>query len=165
MKREISLGIAIACALAIGVAAQQAPASSAPAQDVSFSGCVERDSAGPSGSGAMGNPAGNPATTQGAFKLTKATQVTGPKTNEEGKDVRMLGKGKDVDLSKHVGHKVEVMGAFATGTSSGGMGTGGTPTNPRSGADNPNSSASKDTMRRIFEVTALKMIAAKCDTQ
>jgi len=169
MTRTVFSGLAIACALAVSVAAQTADqkkvadAANAGAA-IMFSGCIERDSAGPTGSGVAGNPAGNPNTTQGAFKLVKAEQKSGPKGNEEGKDVRMLAKGKDVDFSKHVGHRVEVTGAFSTSTSQGGSGTGGTPVNPRSGSDNPNSSTAKDAMRRLFEVTALKMVSA-CDAK
>jgi hypothetical protein len=169
MTRNVFSGLAIACALAVSVAAQTADqkkvADAAMASGaIMFSGCVERDSAGPSGTGVAGNPAGNPNTTQGAFKLVKAEQKSGPKTAEEGKDVRMLAKGKDVDFSKHVGHRVEVTGAFSTTASQGGSGTGGTPVNPRAGVNNPNSSTSTDAMRKLFEVTALKMVSA-CDAK
>ena len=167
MTRNVFSGLAIACALAVSVAAQtagQKPADAAAGAAIMFSGCIERESAGPTGSGVAGNPAGNPNATQGAFKLVKAEQKSGPATNEPGKDVRMLAKGKDVDFSKHVGHRVEVTGAFSTTASTGGAGSGGTPVNPRSGSDNPNTSTSREAMRRMFEVTALKMVSA-CDAK
>ena len=84
MTRNVFSGLAIACALAVSVAAQTADqkkvADAAMAGSaIIFSGCVERDSAGPTGAGVAGNPAGNPNTTQGAFKLVKAEQKSGPR--------------------------------------------------------------------------------------
>jgi len=167
MTRKVFLGLVVACGLAVGVAAQTAdqkkPAATGDA--IVFSGCIERDSIGPTGTGTPGNPAGNPALTQGAFKLTHADQKSGAKSAESGKDVRLLTKAKDVDLSKHIGHKVELTGTFSTSASQGGTGTGGAALNPRAGVNNPNSSTTTDAMRRLFEVTALKMVAANCDAK
>ena len=169
MTRTVFSGLAIACALAVSVAAQTADQkrvadAAAAGAAIMFRGGIERDWAGPTGSGTAGNPAGNPTTTQGAFKLVKAEQKSGAPSGEAGKDVRMLAKGKDVDFSKHVGHRVEVTGAFTTTSSQGGTGTGGAALNPRAGVNNPNSSTSTDAMRRLFEVTALKMVSA-CDAK
>lgn len=178
MTRTVVSSLAIALALGAGIAAQaqdQRPPASSP---VTIVGCVERWSAGATGSGTLGSAAGNPATIQGAFKLSKIEFKSGglpePRDREKpgSKDVRVMTKDEKIDLSKHVGHRVELMGNWsnspdATGTGvsgsgQGGSGTGGTATgsnrsgratiNPANGELNP-----------VLMVTDLKMVASSCD--
>src|SRR5690349_2631988 len=121
MTRNVLTGLTLACACAVGTAAQsQTPATSqAAGQPVVFAGCVERDSAGPTGSGSIGNPAGNPVTTQNALKLTHVDWMAATRPpdrkgeKDEGKDVRLLAKDKDLDLHKQIGEKVEVTGLWS----------------------------------------------------
>jgi hypothetical protein len=188
MRRQTLSGVVMAGLLAVGVAAQSQDAAKKEVQGaggtpVTFAGCIERDSAGPTGSGTMGNAAANPVTTQNAIKLTHAEWKSGPKLAEKSesgeskdKDVRLIAQDKNVDLTKHIGHKVEVSGAWsnspdtmgtvgAGGSGQGGSGTGGTAMNPRSGASAPGSSGPRDAMRHLLVVSSLKMVAASCDAK
>lgn len=185
MRRQMFSGVVMASLLAIGVAAQSQDAAKKEIQGtpVTFAGCIERDSAGPTGSGTMGNAAANPVTTQNALKLTHAEWKSGPKLAEKSeggdskdKDVRLIMQDKNVDLTKHIGQKVEVTGAWSNspdtmgtvgvgGTGQGGSGTGGTAINPRSGASAPGSSGPRDAMRHLLVVSSVKMVAATCDAK
>ncbi len=189
MKRQMFSGVVIAGLLAVGAAAQSQDQAKkdAPANvgtPVTFAGCIERDSAGPTGSGTMGNAAANPVTTQNALKLTHVEWKSGPKPAEKPesgdkskeKDVRLITQDKSVDLTKHIGHKVEVSGAWSNapdtagtvgigGSGQGGSGTGGTAMNPRSGANAPGSSGPRDAMRYLLVVSSMKMIAETCDAK
>ena len=175
--------------LAVGVAAQSQDTAKKDAQatvgtPVTFAGCIERDSAGPTGSGTMGNPAANPVTTQNALKLTDVEWKSGPKpaekpesgSKDKDKDVRLIAQDKNVDLTKHVKHQVEVTGHWSNspdtagtvgvgGSGQGGSGTGGTAMNPRSGASAPGSSGPRDAMRYLLVVSSVKMIAETCDAK
>ncbi len=178
MTRTVVSGVAAILALGAGLAAQdqRAPASS----PVTITGCVERWSAGASGSGTLGSAAGNSATTQGAFKLSKIEFKTGglPESREREKpgtkDVRVMTKDEKIDLSKHVGHKVELMGSWSnspdttgtgvSGSGPGGSGTGGTATGSnRSGR--ATISPANGELNPVLMVTDLKMVAASCDGQ
>ena len=188
MKGQLFSGAMIASVLAVGVAAQSQDTAKKDAQanvgtPVVFAGCIERDSAGPTGSGTMGNAAANPVTTQNALKLTHVEWKSGPKPAErpedaskKEKDVRVITQDKSVELTKHIGHKVEVSGNWSNspdtagtvgvgGSGQGGTGTGGTAINPRSGANAPGSSGPRDAMRYLFVVSSLKMISATCDAK
>ena len=189
MKRQMFSGVVMAGLLAVGAAAQSQDTAKKDAQanvgtPVVFAGCIERDSAGPTGSGTMGNAAANPVTTQNALKLTHVAWKSGPKPAErpesgdkdKEKDVRLITQDKSVDLTKHIGHQVEVTGAWSNspetagtvgvgGSGQGGSGTGGTAMNPRSGASAPGSSGPRDAMRYLLVVSSLKMVAATCDAK
>src|SRR6187402_2117356 len=130
MTRTVISGVAVAFALGVSMVAQeQRPAGPGI---VTMAGCVERWSAGASGSGTMGSAAANPATAQGAFKLSKVEMKAGAvgeptaKKDAGSKDVRLMTHEKDIDLSKHVGHKVEVSGGWSNSTDTMGTGVGGT---------------------------------------
>lgn len=189
MTRQMLSAFAIACAVTVAVAAQTPSTSQTPptpAAGVTFSGCIERDSAGPTGTGTLGNAAANPATLQGAFKLVKveakdaaaaasAKSSSQTDTNDKVRDIRVLAApDAKVNLAQHVGHKVELTGGFSNspettgtgvaGSGQGGSGTGGTALNPRSGTGERASTDPREAMRKMFSVTALKMISA-CDAK
>jgi hypothetical protein len=181
MTRSVVSSVAIAIALGAGLVAQdQQPPAASP---VTIAGCVERWSAGATGSGTLGSAAGNPATTQGAFKLSKIEIKSGglgdSKDREKpgAKDVRIMTKDDKIDLSKHVGHKVEVMGRWSnsedtmgtggSGTGQGGSGTGGTATGSNRGNAGAGGRAilnpANGELNPVLMVTDLKMVASSCD--
>ena len=111
MTRAMISGVAIAFALGAGLTAQaQDPQRPSGPGVVTIAGCVERWSAGATGSGTMGSAAANPATAQGAFKLSKVEMKAGAvgeqtdKKDAGSKDVRIMTHDDKIDLSKHVGH-------------------------------------------------------------
>jgi hypothetical protein len=178
----------MALALSAGIAAQsqgqaQDTRREAPVGSVTMTGCVERWSAGATGSGTLGSAAANPATTQGAYKLSKVEMKAGTadettdRKEAGSKDVRLMTHDDKIDLSKHVGHKVELTGGWSnspdtmgTGVSStgqGGSGTGGTATGSNRGNAGQGGSAisnpANGELNRVLIVTALKMVSASCD--
>jgi hypothetical protein len=171
MTRKLLPALALAMTATVSIAAQT-PATQTTG--VTFGGCLERDSAGPTGTAPQGNAAANPATTQGAYKLVKvepkdagatAAAKTNDATDASGKvrDIRVLvEQGAKVDIDRHIGHKVELTGNFTSASPGGG--TGGASVNPRAGSGQRGSADPRDAMRKIFMVTSLKMISA-CDAK
>jgi len=169
MKR-VFIATCMAAACAIGLSAQQPSTTTSPQSGrhggpMTVTGCVK---------------AGD---TSGTYMLTDiqrsdagggsgATTTTGAATTTAGGQGRGMGQlmlnsgAPDVDLSAHVGHKVEV-----TGMMSGGRGrmAGGAATTADTGAGSGSTSAATTTGgqggargMRSMNVTSVKMIASSC---
>jgi len=185
MKR-VFIGTCIAAACAVGLSAQQTATSTAPQSGrqkmggpMTLSGCVKAGDT--SGTymltnvqrGDTGAGSGAATTTAGAATSTGGGQGMG-----RGMGQIMLNAGSSsVDLSAHVGHKVEVTGTMsggrgrmaggaATTTGGGATTTGGTSAGAAGGttAGGATTTAGQGGGRgmRTMNVTALKMISTDC---
>ena len=173
MTRKLISALTFAACAAVTVTAQT-PAAAPQATGVTFGGCLERDSAGATGTAPVGEAAANPAAAQGAYKLVKveakdagaaAAAKAGDATDANNKirDIRvMLDRDSKIEIARHVGHKIELTGNFSA--ASPGSGSGGSAVNPRAGSGQRPAADPRDPMRKIFVVTGLKMISA-CDAK
>lgn len=149
MKKTISTVAVVAISMAVGAAAAGASQDSIPylqrpatvnAPGITLTGCVARGTANDS------------------YTLTediKAAASTAPKATAMPELVAL--SGTEVDLSKHVGHKVAVTGSYAG--SDGVVGT--------TGSEKPAAPAATDADKKqakTFAVKSLKMVAASCET-
>jgi len=187
MKR-VFLATCIAAACAVGLSAQQTGSSTAAQSGrqgrmggpMTLTGCVKAGET--SGTymltnvqrGDMGMGSGSTTTTAGAATTTAGGSSMGQGMGQgmgRGMNQIMLNASGDVDLSAHVGHKVEV-----TGTMSGGRGrmAGGAATTTESGGSSAaggsttggaaTTTAGQGGGRgmRTMSVTSVKMISTEC---
>jgi len=125
--------------------------SKASADTVTLTGCLARGDG--SGSAAASSaPASS--STSGQYILTKATKgasTSAPSSSSARDESRpsdamtyaLKADGSTVDLSKHVGHKIQVTGTMDTASSSSG--------------------SAASTSKMAFKVSSLTMISASCD--
>jgi hypothetical protein len=178
----VFMATCIAAACAVGLSAQQT-ATSTTAQSgrqgrmggpMTLTGCVKAGDT--SGTymltnvqrGDTGMGSGSATTTAGAATTTAAGSGMGQGMGRGMNQIMLNAKG-DVDLSAHVGHKVEV-----TGTMSGGRGrmgggaatttAGGSTTGETSAASGATTTAGQGGGRgmRTMSVTSLKMVSTDC---
>jgi hypothetical protein len=151
MKKTISTVAVVAISMAVSAAAAGVSQDSIPylqrpaavnAPSVTLTGCVARGTASDS------------------YTLAEEKKADEKKAEATTPDVAMPAAlvalaGTEVDMSKHVGHKVEVTGSYASGDAVAGT----------AGTDRPAASATPETAKKAtktFTVKSLKMVAASC---
>lgn len=146
MKKTVSTIAVVAISMAVSTAAaglsqdgipylQRPTAGSAPS--ITLTGCVARG------------------TTSGSYTLAeeKKAEATTPDVATPAALVTLA--GTDVDMSKHVGHKVEITGAYANADVVAGT----------TGTDRPAAPATTEGGKKAaktFTVQSLKMVAGSC---
>jgi hypothetical protein len=155
---------AFACAMAVGVSAQQTPPAgqtqatgSASANKVTVSGCLARPGATATGTSGTAAPGGAGATTAAGagaakFVLNNAMAAGAPTTaGTTGAKMNIASSyqldGDDAKLTPHIGHKVEITGTVEDKAASGTSATPG---------------AASTTAAPRLKVESVKMIAATC---
>jgi hypothetical protein len=186
MKRQLMFGTMLSAVLAVGVGAQQPPASGSPspqtppserpaqsqAQSMTVTGCLEAASAAAGGApAAAAEPGAKPA---GGFVLTNVTaggsaaKAPGAATGTTGAGAtgtsgsiasryRLTG-GESQNLQQYVGQKVEVTGSAAGGSGSSPSASPGAPGAP--GAAAPGGSRGQD---QALRVTSVRPTGDKCN--
>ncbi len=169
MKREFLFATVFAAACAVGASAQSGtgqvgtagqsgtmqqsqPSMSAEkqAKDVTLTGCVQsgdKASSTAPGSDTMGT-SGSSSAKANQFVLTNVTGAPATLSAED----RVALSGKDNDLEKHVGHKVEISGKWEASSASSYSSTG---TAGTSGSTSPSGT---------LKVSSVKMIAESCSS-
>ena len=164
MKR-VFIATCMAAACAIGVSAQQPPTSTMPQSGrrggpMTVTGCVKAGDT--SGTYMLTNIQRSDAGGgSGATTTTGGATTTGGQGMGRGMGQITLNSGApDVDLSAHVGHKVEVTGTMSGGRGrmSGGAAT--TDTGAGSGAATTGGQSGRG--MRSMNVTSVRMIASTC---
>jgi hypothetical protein len=139
-----------------GTMAQGAPGAEKQAKDqnVTVTGCIENGTQSPStpaGTSGSTTPAGSAASSSSADQFVLSS-ITGAPASITGID-RLSLSGKDSDLKKHVGHKVEITGKLEN------------PSSPSSMAGAPPSTAGTSGSTETLKVSSVKMIAESCSVQ
>jgi len=141
--REPIILAAIACAVTVGLAAQEPRSSPQASKQVTFSGCIEK-----APSEAAAASAGEAASTN--FILTNASPMGAGAVGTTGATKPAPKYRLDVDDAKitpHVGHKVEVTGTVDEQPGS---------------ASSPSGAAASGAVGPKFKVDSIKMVAATC---
>ena len=178
MKR-VFIATCMAAACAIGLSAQQTATSTMPQSGrrmggpMTVTGCVKAGDT--SGTYMLTNVQrndsgmGSGATTTGGAATTTGGSATGQGMGRGMGQIMLSSGAPDVDLSAHVGHKVEVTGTMSGGR--GRMGSGAaTTTGAASGSTTTSEAAGATTTAgqggsrgtRSMTVTSVKMISADC---
>ena len=175
MRRHLLFATVLAAAFSVGASAQSGtgqagqagqggtmaqgasgPEKQAKDENVTVTGCVQNGPESPSSPAAASGSAtsagsatssSDPAARSSADKFV-LTNITGAPSSFSGAD-RVTLSGKDSDLKKHVGHKVEITGKLENAGSS------------------PTSSATAGTSGSTgtLKVSAVKMLAESCSVQ
>jgi hypothetical protein len=178
MKRQVLTAVCAAVAMTIGLAAQD-PASSASrdqsaskdANAITLTGCLAKgDSLGATGTSGSTSPART--TTSAQFVLNNAkmgsaastTAATPGGTTAGGTTAGAAGTsgasyildGTESELTRHVGHKVEITGTLDKSASSPSSSAPATTTPPAAG------SPSMASAQQHVKVTAIKMVSSSC---
>jgi len=137
-----------------GTMAQSAPGAEKQAKDqnVTVTGCIQNGTQSPSPSTPAGT-SGSSAAAGSAAPNASAEQfvlsnITGAPASLSGAD-RVTLSGKDSDLKKHLGHKVEITGKLEN------------PSSSRTSSSTAGTSGSTETLK----VSSVKMIAESCSVQ
>jgi hypothetical protein len=133
MKRFLSFGIGIACAVLVAGSIQASQEAKKADEVTTVTGCLEK---------------GSDANT---FKLTHTADTAGvaTKTAEAMKpDYELIGAPASLKLSEHVGHKVTITGTKASAEEAAKIEGG--------------KSATAEAMERHLKVTEIKHVAATC---
>jgi hypothetical protein len=139
--------------------AQGAPGAEKQAKDqnVTVTGCIENGTESPStpaGTSGSATPAGS-ATSSSSANQFVLSSITGAPASITGID-RLSLSGKDSDLKKHVGHKVEITGKLENPSSS-------RPSSSTAGT--PSSTAGTSGSTETLKVSSVKMIAESCSVK
>ena len=185
MKRQLMFGTMLSAALAVGVGAQQPPASGAAspqtppserpaqsqAQSMTVTGCLEAASAAAGAPAAAAEPGAKPA---GGFVLTNVTAggagakapasatgttgaaATGTAGASAATKYRLTG-GESQNLQQYVGQKVEVTGSVAGGSSSSPSAS------PGAGAPGASASGGSRGQDQALRVTSVRPTGDKCN--
>ncbi|HEX4566776.1 MAG TPA: hypothetical protein VH138_09090, partial [Vicinamibacterales bacterium] len=133
-----------------GTMAQSAPGAEKQAKDqnVTVTGCIQTGTQSPSTpAGTSGSSAATGSPTSAAEQFVLAN-ITGAPAPLSGMD-RVSLSGKDSDLKKHLGHKVEITGKLEK------------PSTPPSPSSTAGTSGSSETLK----VSSIKMLAESCSVQ
>jgi hypothetical protein len=148
VKKSYSAAVVVAMAMAFGASTAGVNQDRIPelqreswpdAKRITLTGCVTR------------------ATPAAAYTLTNITKEGEVTPNDTMKGMTVLLGGADVDLSKHVGHRVALTGSYAS-DEAGAIGTKGT---HKPAADDATSAGDKK-MTGTFTVKSLKMVSESC---
>lgn len=180
-RSAIGFGLAAALSMAVSLGAQTTPQTHPDNDNVSVTGCLQRDATGGyilSNAQIDRNESG--ATTTGTTGTTGTTTTSGTTTAGATAEAGAAGagstwklEGSSSDLDRHVGHKVTVTGheksmsssagtstGTTTGTTATTTGTTGTTGTTMTGQEHQRSASSHPD--RLLDVKSVKMISSSC---